>query len=104
MPEARIDLLEDGDRERRGLPGAGLRLGEKIVAFLEDRDRPVLHRCRRHEAEVRDRAEDVGVDIKLAEASLAQSDSQSVSGFGFILAGVTLVRHDLFQRTAIDTR
>ena len=40
---AAIDALEDRERERARLPGAGLRLGEEITARAQVRDRELLH-------------------------------------------------------------
>src|SRR5439155_172700 len=66
--EGRVDLLEDGDGERGGLTGAGLRLSEEVAAGLEDRDGARLDGRWRHEAKLITRAGDVGVDRDLAEA------------------------------------
>src|SRR2546428_330722 len=89
--EGRIDLLEDGDRERRGLAGAGLRLREEVAARLEDRDRLRLDRRRRHESKLIYRARDVRVNRELAEASGGWCEGQSVSGFRSMLTGVALL-------------
>jgi len=79
--EAGVNLLEDRDRERCGLPGSGLRLSEEIAARLEHRNGPGLDRRGRHEAKVVDGAGDVGMDRELAEASGWWCESQWLSGF-----------------------
>src|SRR5581483_4746162 len=65
---ARIDLLDDRDRERRGLPRARLCLCEEVATGPQRGDGLRLHRRRRHEAELRDRARDFRIDLELAEA------------------------------------
>src|SRR5947209_19114825 len=79
--QRRFDLFEDGDRERGGLAGAGLRLGKQVAARLQDRDRPRLYGRRRHEAKLVYGAGNVGVDRELAEASGRWCEGQCLSGF-----------------------
>ena len=64
-----VDPLDDRDRECRGLPGPRLRLREQVAAAAQHRDRLLLHRGRRHETQLVDRARDVGVDLQRAEAA-----------------------------------
>src|SRR5207302_1826462 len=63
----RIDQLDDGDGESRGLPRPGLGLREEIATRAENGDRLHLYRRRRHEPHLIDRARDVGMDLELAE-------------------------------------
>ena len=65
----RVDALDDRYRERGGLAGPGLRLREEVAAGPKHRDGLLLHRRGRHEAELVDRACDVGMDLQRAEAS-----------------------------------
>jgi len=64
----RSDEAEDGDRERRGLAGARLGLGQQIAPRLQDRDRLLLDGRRADPAELRGGAGNVGVDLEIAEA------------------------------------
>ena len=64
-----LDELQDRDRERRGLAGAGLRLGQHVAAFEHQWDGLRLDRRRGHEAKVVDRLRDAGMDLEFAESS-----------------------------------
>ena len=74
-----IELLQDRQRERGGLAGAGLRLADEIASRQQRGNRARLNRRRRLVAELRERIEERSGKAEGSEGGVRQAWRETLS-------------------------